>query len=136
MDVVADGGGPQRIVADRAQNRTDRRANDAQRDHHADEVAECEELIERPAGREVDIDEAEIEAGRRHAGQAVLAAGPGRQRIEFDEEEHFGDRHRDHGEIDAGAPQRDQADEITDHGGHDHADDQRQHHVGKSGAGQ
>ena len=39
MDVVADGRGPQRIFADRAQDRTDRRAHDAQRDHDADEEA-------------------------------------------------------------------------------------------------
>ena len=71
------------------------------------------------------VGEAEIEARRRHAGQAVLAAGPFRQRIELDEEEHFGDRHRDHGEIDAGAPQRDQADQIADDGRRDHADDER-----------
>ncbi len=80
--------------------------------------------------------EAEIEARRRHAGQTVLAAGPVRQRIELDEKEHLRDRHRDHGEVDAGAPQRDQPDQIADRGGGDHADDQRQHHVGKSGAGQ
>ena len=126
----------QRIVADRAQDRADRRAHDAQRDHDADEIAHREELIERPAGGEMKRGEAEIEARRRHARQAVLAAGPVRQRIELDEEEHLRDRHRDHGEVDAGAPQRDQPDQIADDGGRDHADDQRQHHVRKAGAGQ
>ncbi len=71
--------------------------------------------------------EAEIEARRRHARQAVLAAGAFRQRIELDEEEYLRDRHRDHGEVDAGAPQRDQADQIAGDGRRDHADDQRQH---------
>ena len=54
VDVVADGGGAQRVVADRAQDRADRRAHDAQRDHDADEVPEREEGIERPAGVEAD----------------------------------------------------------------------------------
>ena len=103
----------------------DRRAHDAQRDHDADEVAEREERIERPAGGEVERREAEIEARRRHAGQAVLAAGPVRQRIELDEEEDLRDRHRDHREVDAGAAQRDQADQVADDRGRDHADDQR-----------
>ena len=114
VDVVADRRGAQRVVADRAEDRADRRAHDAQRDHDADEIADREELIERPAGGEMQRGEAEIEARRRHAGQAVLAAGPVRQRIELDEEEHLGDRHRDHREIDAGAPQRDQADQVAD----------------------
>ena len=81
----------------------------------ADEVADGEERIHRPAGGEVDGGEAEIEAGRRHAGQAVLAAGPVGQRIDLDEVEHLADRHRDHGEVDAGAAQRDQADQAADH---------------------
>ena len=54
VDVVADRGGAQRILADRAEDRADRRAHDAQRDHDADEVAEGEERIERPAGGEMD----------------------------------------------------------------------------------
>ena len=62
VDVVADGGRAQRVVADRAQNGADRRTHDAQRDHDADEVAEREELIERPAGGEMERGEAEIEA--------------------------------------------------------------------------
>ena len=47
VDVVADGGGAQRVVADRAQDRADRRAHDAQRDHDADEVPERQERVER-----------------------------------------------------------------------------------------
>ena len=78
--------------------------------------------------------EAEVEARRRHAGQAVLAAGPVRQRIELDEEEDLRDRHRDHGEVDAGAAQRDQPDQVADDGRRDHADDQREHDVGKARA--
>ena len=136
MDIVTDGGRAQRIVADRAEDRADRRAHDPQRDHDADEIAQREKLVERPAGGEMNGGEAEIEARRRNAGQAVLAAGPVRQRIELDEKEHLGDRHRDHGEIDAGAPQRDQPDQIADGGGGDHADHQRQEDVGKSGAGE
>ena len=54
MDVVADRGGAQRVVADRAEDRADRRAHDAQRDHDADEIAERQEPVERPAGREMD----------------------------------------------------------------------------------
>ena len=136
VDVVADRGGAQRIVADRAEDRADRRAHDAQRDHDADEIAERDELVERPAIGEVQRGEAEIEARRRHARQPVLAAGVVRQRIELDEEEHLGDRDRDHGEVDAGAPQRDQADQVAGDGGGDHADDQRADHVAEAGAGQ
>ena len=69
VDVVAERRRAQRVVADRAQDRADRRAHDAQRDDDADEIAERQELIERPAGGEMDGGEAEIEARRRHAGQ-------------------------------------------------------------------
>ncbi len=58
--------------------------------------------------------EAEVEAGRRDAGQTVLAAGEGGQWVELDEKEHLRDRHRDHGEIDAGAPEGDETNQITD----------------------
>ena len=78
--------------------------------------------------------EAEVEARRRHARQSVLAAGPFRQRIELDEIEDLRDRHRDHREVDAGAAQRDQADEVADGRGGDHADHEREHHVRKAGA--
>ena len=47
VDVVAEGRRALRIVADRAQDRADRRAHDAQRDHDADEIPECQERIER-----------------------------------------------------------------------------------------
>ena len=47
VDVVADRGGAQRIVADRAQHGPDRGAHDAHRDHGADEIPEREERIER-----------------------------------------------------------------------------------------
>ena len=43
VDVVADRGGAQRIVADGAQHGADRRAHDAQRDHDADEIPERQE---------------------------------------------------------------------------------------------
>ncbi len=132
VDVVADGGGAQRIVADRAEDRADRRAHDAQRDDEADEIPERQEDIHRPVGVELERREAESTARRRHAGQAVLAAGEGRQRIELDEVEHLGDRHRDHGEIDAGAPERDQPDQIADDGGDDRADEHRRHDVAGS----
>ena len=49
--------------------------------------------------------------GRRHAGQPVLAAGIVGQRIVLDEKEHFRDGDGDHREIDAGAAQRDDADQ-------------------------
>ncbi len=80
--------------------------------------------------------EAEIEARGRHARQPVLAAGPVRQRIEFDEIEHLRDRDGDHREIDASAPQRDQPDQIADDAGCDHADDQRQKDIRKACARQ
>ncbi|MGY2930929.1 hypothetical protein ACVWZ6_000531 [Bradyrhizobium sp. GM6.1] len=136
MDVVADGRGAQRIVADRTQNRADRRAHDPEGDDNADEIAQRDELIERPAIGEVDGDEAEIEARRRHAGQAVFAAGEIGKWIEFDEEEHFRDCHGDHREIDAGAAQCDQADQVAGRCGRDHADDQRAQHVAEARAGQ
>ena len=136
VDVVADRGGAQRIVPDRAENGADRRAHDPERDDDADEIAQRDELIERPAIGEMDGGEAEIEARGRHARQAVLAAGEIRERIELDEEEHLRDRHRDHGEVDAGAAQRDQADQIAGRCRRDHADDQRAQHVAEAGAGQ
>ena len=98
----------------------------------ADEVPEREERVHRPVGVEMQRREAEIERRRRHAGETVLAAGEVRQRAELDEVEHLRDRHRDHGEIDAGAAERDQADEIADRGGADHADDERQDDVGEA----
>ena len=122
MDIVTDGGGAQRIVADGAQHGADRRAHDAQRDHDADEEPEREERVERPVGVELDRREAEMKARRRNARQPVLAAGIVRQRIELDEIEDLRDRHSDHREVDAGAPERDQADQITDDGRHDRAD--------------
>ena len=131
VDVMTDGGRAQRIVADRAQHRADRRAHDAQRDHQADEIPECQEDIERGVAVELMRGEAEMIRRGRHAGQSVLAAGIVRERIEFDEEKHFRDRHRDHGEIDAGAAQRDQPDQITDGGRRDRADEHRRHDVGK-----
>ena len=76
LHVVADRRRAQRVLADRGEDGADRRAHDAQRDHDADEIAEREKRIERPAGGELQRREAEVEAGRGHAGQAVLAAGP------------------------------------------------------------
>ena len=125
MDIMADSGGAQRIVANSAQDRTDRRAHDTQRDHNADEIPEREKYIKHPVGVELNRREAETEARRRHAGQPVLAAGIGRERIELDEEEHLRDRHRDHGEVDAGAPERDQPHQIADDAGDDRANEHR-----------
>jgi len=122
----------QRILADGAEHRADGRAHDAQREHDADEIAEREERIEFPAVLEHEGREAEVERRRRDARQAVLAAGPIRERIEFDEEEDFGDRHRDHGEVDSRASQRDQPDQVADARGNDHADQQREHDMRES----
>ena len=107
MDVMADRRRAQRIIPDRAQDRADRGAHDPQRYYDTDEIAQREKLIERPAGGEVKGREAEMKARRRYAGQTVLAAGPVRERIELDKKEYFRDRHGDHGEVNAGAPQRD-----------------------------
>src|SRR5262249_33005554 len=89
------------------------------------------EHVERDVAIEADGGEAEIKHRCRHARQPVLAAGISRQRIELDEEENLGDRHGNHGEIDAGAPERDQSDQIADDGGYDRADGQRRQDVGK-----
>src|SRR5262249_41052406 len=124
VDIVADSGSAHRIVADSTQYRADRRAHNPQRQHGADEVPERQERIERPIGVEVDGGEAEIECRRWHAGQTILAAGEIREWIELDEEKDLRDRHGDHGEIDASAPERDQSDQIADHGRHDRADEQ------------
>jgi hypothetical protein len=134
VDVVADGGRAQRILADRAEDRPDGRAHDPQRDHHAKEEAEGEKRVERPSCRERELQEAEVDRRRRHAREPVLPARPFRQRIEFDEVEDLGDRHRDHREVDAGAPQRDQPHEVAHRRGRDHADHERGDHVRKSGA--
>ena len=134
--IVTDRLRAQGIVADGAENGADRRAHDTQRNDNADEIAQCQELIERPAGGEMQCSQAEIKARRRHARQAVLTAGKIRQRIELDEKENFGDGDRDHGKIDAGAAQCDQPDQIADHGCRNHADDQRQEYIGKTGTRQ
>jgi hypothetical protein len=126
---VADGARPHWIVADGAQHGADRRTHDAQRNDDAYEVPECEKSVEQQLGFEMDRGEAEVERGGRHAGQSVLAARIGRQRIEFDEVEHLCDRHGDHGEIDAGASERDQPHDVTDHAGRDHADHYRGRHI-------
>ena len=47
------------------------------------------------------------------------------QGIELDEEEHLCDRHGDHGEINAGAPERDQTDQIADNACNQTADHNR-----------
>ena len=132
VNIVADGGGAQRVVADRAQDRADRRAHDTQRDHDADEIPEGQERIERQIRIELDGGEAEIHARRRHAGQPILAAGISRQRIEFDEIEHLRNRHRDHGEVDAGPSERDQPDQIADERRRDGADEHGHHDVRKT----
>ena len=77
----------------------------------------------------MDNREADIERRRRHAWQPVLAAGVSRERVELDEEKDFRNRHGDHGKIDAGASERDQAHQITDDAGGDHADNQRRRYV-------
>ena len=122
VDVMADRGGAQRIIADGAQDGADRRAHDSQRDHQANEVPERQKRVELGVAVKLQRGEAERQDGRWHARQPVLAARIGRERIELDEEEHFGDRHGDHGEIDAGTPQRDQPDQEPDDRGRDHAD--------------
>jgi hypothetical protein len=108
-----------------------RRAHDAQRDDHADEVPECQEDVEQSVAVETDGGEAEIEHRGRHARKAVFASGKVRQRIKFDEEEDLRDRHGDHGEIDAGSPERDQPDKIADDACDDGADEQGRHHIGE-----
>ena len=125
VNIVAERRRAQRVVAQRAEDRPDRRAHDAQRDDEPDEVPERQKDIHRPVAVEMQRGETEIDARRRHAGEAVLAAGVVRQRIELDEEEHFRDRDRDHREIDARAPQRDQTDEIADDARDQSADDDR-----------
>jgi hypothetical protein len=136
VDVVANSGGADRVVADGAEHGADRRADDAQRDDDADEIPERQERIERQVGVEADGGEAERKHRRRHAGQPVFTAGIVRQRVELDEIEDFGNRHGDHGEVDAGAAQRDQPDQIADDRGRGHADEQRQHDIGKAGDGE
>ena len=131
LDVVAEGGRTQRIVADRAEDRADRRANDAQRDHDADEIAKRQQPIERRVAIELKGGETEVENRGRHARKPVLAAGEIGKGIELDEIEYFPDRHRDHGEVDAGAPQRDQPDQIADGRRRDRADEHRRHDVRK-----
>src|SRR5205814_1069251 len=98
------------------------------------EITQREKLVERPARGEVNGCETEIDAWRGNAGQTVLPAGPVCKRIELNEKKYLRDRYRDHGEVNAGAPQCDKPDEIADGGGRDHADDQRQHDVWKSGS--
>ena len=131
VNVVADRRRAQRIVADRPQDRADRRMHDAPPDDEADEEPEGEIGVHGPVGIEPELVRPDVEGRRRHAGQAVLAAGVVGERAELDEVEHLGDRHRDHREIDAGAAQRDEPDQIADGGRHDHADDNRQRHIGE-----
>src|SRR5581483_5906322 len=73
-----------------------------------------------------------MEARRRHARQPGFAARPLGERIELDEEKNLGNRDGDHGEVDAGTPQRDQADEVADDCGCNHAEEQRGHDIWKS----
>jgi hypothetical protein len=62
VHVVPDRGRTQRVLADRPQHGADRRSHDAQGDDDACEVAEGEETVERPAGRESQVRETEVEA--------------------------------------------------------------------------
>ena len=50
--------------------------------------------------------------------------------------EHFGDRNRDHGEIDTGTSERDEPDQVAGNACRDDTDDQRQHNVRKTRPGQ
>src|SRR6516225_3327346 len=111
MNAVTEGRSPQRTVPDRTQDRADRRTHDAQTDHDPQEIPERDEGVERRVGVESDGRKTEMEARRRNAWQAVLPASVLRERVEFDEVEDLGDCYRDHGEIDAGTSQCDQADE-------------------------
>ena len=63
MNVVADGGGTQRIVPDGVQDRADRRTHDAQCDHNPEEIPECQEHIEGPVGVEPNGRKAEMRLG-------------------------------------------------------------------------
>ena len=135
VNVMAERRRAQRVVAQRAQDRSHRRPHDAQRDDQADEIPERQEGVHRRVGVEAQRHKTEVEAGRRHARQAVLSAGEGRQGIELDEEEHLGDRHRDHGEVDPRAPEGDQTDKIADHAGNHRADHNRRQDIGKIGYG-
>ena len=89
--------------------------------------------VQGPVGVECDRRGAEMKARRRNARQPVLATGIVRQRIELDEIEDFRDRHGDHRKVDAGAPECDQADQISDDGCHGRADCERKQHIGEVG---
>ena len=119
MHIVADRGRAQRVFTDCDPDATDRRGHDAARDDDAYDIAGCQKSIHRPASRRLYRGEAQVESRRRDPRQAIFAAGERRQRRVFHEEENFGDRHGDHGEIDAGAPQGNQPDEIAGDGRRD-----------------
>src|SRR3546814_10350560 len=65
LHVMADRGGTLRIVADRHQNMTNRREHDLPRNHHADQIADRNEAIHRPAAGDLDGRETEIKGRRR-----------------------------------------------------------------------
>ena len=136
VDVVADRGRAQGIVADGDEDAPDRRGDDPAGQDEADEIANREKNIHRPSAGHMNAGEAEIERRSGHARQAVLAAGIVGQGRVLHEEEHLGDRDRDHGEIDAGAPERDHADEKAGDRGRDDADRKPEHHAGQPHAGQ
>ena len=89
-------------------------SDDEQGQRQGDEVPEGEERVHRQVAVELQRRETQTDAGRWHASQTVLAAGEVRQRVELEVEEHLGDGHRDHREIDAGPAQSDQADQIVE----------------------
>ena len=133
VDVVPERRGTIRIFANGAHHQSEGRTHDAQRNHQTDEEPEREERVQRQVALEVDRREAEPQAGRGHARQAVFTTGVFRKGIELHEEEHLGNGHRDHREVDAGAAQRHHAHQVARHRRNDRAQDESQHDIGKRG---
>ncbi len=116
VDVVAEREGAGLVFADRLQDLTEGRVDDAVDEEEAREEDGGDEIIH--LQRLVQVDEAE-EVAARNALKAVLAAREGQ--LQGEEVDDLRQREGDHGEVDALTADRQRADDIAQRGGEERA---------------
>jgi hypothetical protein len=126
---MADGARPVGVVANGGQHVAEGRIDDAAGEEKPQEEDDRDQRIHAAVAVEGIIEGADVNFRLGHIGEAVLAAGDGGERRVLQEEEHLGEGDRDHRQIDAGAAEREQADDQTDEGGADRAHGQSQEDV-------
>ena len=115
IGAVSQRDGARLVVANRLEHLPEGRMDDAIDEEEGEGEDREDEVVHRRVAREVDHAE---ELAARHRLDAVLAAGE--RRLEGVEEDHLRERERDHREVDALAPNREQAREHAEHRGRRH----------------